>query len=56
MGIRIYPRTTLARRAIEEGVISAAEDLLEPRFYLARGLEPWIYERVMGYPMVGRGS
>jgi hypothetical protein len=31
---------------VEEGMISAEDDLLRPRFYLARGLEPWIHERV----------
>jgi radical SAM superfamily enzyme YgiQ (UPF0313 family) len=46
VGIRIYPHTPLARRAIEEGVIGAADDLLAPTFYLAPGLDPWIYERV----------
>lgn len=46
VGIRIYPRTPLARTAIEEGVIGADDDLLQPKFYLAPGLEPWIYERV----------
>jgi radical SAM superfamily enzyme YgiQ (UPF0313 family) len=46
VGIRIYPNTSLARRAVEEGVIGANEDLLPPKFYLAPGLEPWIHERV----------
>jgi radical SAM superfamily enzyme YgiQ (UPF0313 family) len=46
VGIRIYPGTPLARQAVEEGMISAEDDLLRPRFYLARGLEPWIHERV----------
>ena len=46
VGIRIYPETPLARRAVEDGMISGEDDLLEPRFYLARGLEPWIQERV----------
>jgi radical SAM superfamily enzyme YgiQ (UPF0313 family) len=46
IGIRIYPHTELARRAVVEGVIAADDDLLEPKFYLAPGLEPWIYERV----------
>ena len=57
VGIRIYPNTPLARRAIEEGVIGVADDLLAPKFDLARGLEPWIHERVnpghLGWP-VGR--
>ncbi len=46
VGIRIYPGTPLARRAVEDGMISGEDDLLRPRFYLARGLEPWIHERV----------
>jgi len=45
VGIRIYPGTPLARRAVSEGVIASDDDLLVPRFYLARGLEPWIQER-----------
>ena len=46
VGIRIYPGTPLARRAVAEGVIRSEDDLLEPRFYLAPGLEGWIHERV----------
>lgn len=43
-GIRLYPATPLARRALDEGVIDAADSLLRPRFYLAPGLEPWLDE------------
>jgi radical SAM superfamily enzyme YgiQ (UPF0313 family) len=46
VGIRIYPGTPLARRALQEGVIAPDDELLHPRFYLARGLEPWINQRV----------
>jgi radical SAM superfamily enzyme YgiQ (UPF0313 family) len=46
VGIRIYPDTPLARRALQEGLIDPNNDLLFPRFYLARGLEPWIHQRV----------
>jgi radical SAM superfamily enzyme YgiQ (UPF0313 family) len=46
VGIRIYPHTPLARRAVEDGVIAAGDDLLRPRFYLAPGLEPWIHQAV----------
>ena len=46
VGIRIYPRTPLARIALEEGVISDADDLLLPRFYLRPELEEWIFDRV----------
>jgi radical SAM superfamily enzyme YgiQ (UPF0313 family) len=46
VGIRIYPGTPLAQRAVAERVIASEADLLAPRFYLAPGLEPWIHERV----------
>ena len=46
VGVRIYPGTPLARRAVRDGMISSEDDLLRPRFYLAHGLEPWIRERV----------
>jgi hypothetical protein len=46
IGIRIYPGTPLAQRAVAEGRISPDDTLLRPRFYLAPGLEPWIYDRV----------
>lgn len=45
VGIRIYPGTPLARRALKEGVIRSEEELLLPRFYLVPGLAPWIHER-----------
>ncbi|MEJ2365229.1 MAG: cobalamin-dependent protein [Deltaproteobacteria bacterium] len=45
-GIRIYPHTPLASIAVEEGFISAEDNLLKPRFYLARGLEKWLPETV----------
>lgn len=46
VGIRLYPHTPLALRAVHEGVIEANDNLLFPRFYLAPGLEPWIFDRV----------
>ncbi len=46
VGIRIYPGTKLAERAVAEGVVAPEDDLLLPRFYLAPGLEPWIHDRV----------
>jgi radical SAM superfamily enzyme YgiQ (UPF0313 family) len=42
--VRIYPHTSLAKMAIDEGVISSQDDLLFPRFYLAKGLEDWLPE------------
>jgi len=41
-GVRIYPRTPLAKKAVEEGVIAPNDKLLVPRFYLAKGLEDWL--------------
>jgi len=46
VGIRIYPRTALARLAVEEGVLSPNDDLLRPRFYIRPGLAEWIREEV----------
>jgi len=46
VGVRIYPGTPLAALAVEEGVISPADDLLRPRFYMAPGLEAFIREEV----------
>ncbi len=44
VGIRIYPQTALAEIALADGLITADDDLLHPRFYLARGLEQWLPE------------
>lgn len=49
VGIRIYPGTPLARRAVAERVIASEDELLHPRFYLAAGLEPWIHDRVAAF-------
>jgi radical SAM superfamily enzyme YgiQ (UPF0313 family) len=46
IGIRIYPDTPLAARAVEEGIIAPEDDLLCPRFYFAPGLEAWLRETV----------
>ena len=41
-GVRIYPDTPLAQRAVAEEAISPQCDLLHPCFYLAKGLEDWL--------------
>jgi len=46
VGIRIYPLTALAHTAVMEGVVGPDDDLLEPRFYVAQGLETWLQETV----------
>jgi len=45
-GIRIYPETALARIARADGTIAPGDDLLQPRFYMARALRDWLPERV----------
>ena len=42
MGIRIYPGTALEKIARGDGLIAEDDDLLLPRFYLAKGLEEWL--------------
>ncbi len=46
VGIRIYPGTQLAKKALEEAVITSEDDLLMPRFYLAPEVDPWIRNAV----------
>jgi hypothetical protein len=44
IGVRIYPHTALAKTAVDEGVIAPDDDLLQPRFYIQKGLEDWLRE------------
>jgi radical SAM superfamily enzyme YgiQ (UPF0313 family) len=46
VGIRIYPHTNLAKRAVQDGLIAKEDNLLFPKFYMVRGLEGWIRESV----------
>jgi radical SAM superfamily enzyme YgiQ (UPF0313 family) len=48
-GIRIYPHTALAQKAVDEGRVSPDDDLLYPRFYLAEGLENWLDETLRAW-------
>ena len=48
-GIRIYSHTALARMAIKEGLVEPDEDLLFPKFYIAKGLEGWLVETVSSW-------
>ena len=47
-GIRIYPNTPLHRRALEEGMISAETDLLEPVFYISEHVRDNLCDIVTG--------
>jgi radical SAM superfamily enzyme YgiQ (UPF0313 family) len=55
IGIRIYPGTRLAAVARAEGAIDSNDDLLMPRFYIARGLESWLRATVRER-MAGRSN
>jgi hypothetical protein len=46
MGIRIYPNTALAQRAVKEGMISPDDNLLFPRYYMVKEIEDWLRETV----------
>jgi len=48
-GIRIYPGTALAKIAVAEAVIPPDDDLLFPKFYVARGLEDWLHKSVRAW-------
>ena len=48
-GVRIYPHTSLAKKAIEEGMIASHDELLFPRFYLAKGLGDWLSETLKNW-------
>jgi radical SAM superfamily enzyme YgiQ (UPF0313 family) len=49
IGIRIYPNTTLQQTAIKEGLITADDNLLIPKFYIAKRLEGWLRETVKSW-------
>jgi radical SAM superfamily enzyme YgiQ (UPF0313 family) len=46
VGMRIYPHTKLARKAVQDGLIAPDDNLLLPKFYMVRGLEGWLRETV----------
>jgi radical SAM superfamily enzyme YgiQ (UPF0313 family) len=59
VGIRVYPGTQLADIAVRQGVVSATDNLLRPRFYMACGLEDWIRDQIAGrclHPEVTRAG
>lgn len=49
VGLRIYPETPLAAKALADGVLRPEEDLLWPRFYLTSELRDWLPERIAAY-------
>lgn len=46
VGVRIYPRTPLARQAVEERLLAPDDNLLHPRFYIRPNLERFIRDEV----------
>jgi radical SAM superfamily enzyme YgiQ (UPF0313 family) len=49
VGIRIYPDTILEKTAVGEELISPDDNLLYPRFYLAKGLDDWLMKTVRSW-------
>jgi radical SAM superfamily enzyme YgiQ (UPF0313 family) len=49
IGIRIYPNTLLQQTAIKEGFVTADDNLLAPKFYIAKGLEGWLRKTVKAW-------
>ncbi len=46
IGIRLYPNTPLAERAVLEGKIFARDNLLLPQFYVVEEIRAWLYDTV----------
>jgi radical SAM superfamily enzyme YgiQ (UPF0313 family) len=44
VGIRLMPHTPLSDIAVQEGIISADDPLMEPRFYISPDVKDWIEE------------
>jgi len=42
LGIRLMPHTDLLEIAVREGVVSADDPLMEPKFYISPQIEAWI--------------
>jgi radical SAM superfamily enzyme YgiQ (UPF0313 family) len=46
-GVRVYPLAPMRQRAIDDGQVSATDDLLDPAFYVAPGLDrDWLDAKV----------
>jgi radical SAM superfamily enzyme YgiQ (UPF0313 family) len=50
-GVRIYPHTVLAKKAVKEGMVASHDELLFPQFYLARDLENWLPDMLKNWAM-----
>jgi radical SAM superfamily enzyme YgiQ (UPF0313 family) len=48
VGIRLMPGTALREIAIQEGVISADDPLMEPRFYISQDVKDWVANYLLG--------
>ena len=46
VGTRVLPHTHLAKIALEEGLITAEAELLQPTFYLAAGVRDWLADHL----------
>ena len=46
VGVRVRPATSVARAALQEGLISDESDLIKPTFYIAEPVREWIVDRL----------
>ncbi len=53
MGIRILPDTALVRTAIKQGIISHDQELLEPVYYIAPGIDKQWLENTLNNAFKG---
>jgi hypothetical protein len=49
VGVRIYPYTEIARRAVAEGMTAPSDDLLRPKFYIVPGMSDWLHDTVAAW-------
>jgi radical SAM superfamily enzyme YgiQ (UPF0313 family) len=48
VGIRLMPGTALREIAVSEGIISADDPLMEPKFYISPGVKDWVADYLTG--------
>ena len=46
VGTRIRPETSIARAALQEGLIDDESELIRPTFYVAEPVRDWIVDRL----------
>ena len=44
VGVSVMPGTDVAARCLEEGIINDESQLIEPTFYMAESVRPWLVD------------